>query len=782
MATRRTGASLEVEHAIRVEKPTLARLQLDGTRHAPGGGARRKVTGMSANLAGRAGRWSSAHWKRAAFGWLLVVVLAFAVGKLVGVQQMKDWAIANGDSRRAEQILDQGNFNLPARESVLVQSRTLTVDQPAFASAVAVVVQTLSRQPNVTNIVSPSRNRQAGLVSRDRHSVLVQFDVKGKADAAKDKIAPILAAVETAQDANPSLIVEEFGQASADHQLDKRFERDMRHAGFASIGLTLVILVVAFGALVAAGLPVLLAISAVLAATGLNALASHLVPTDQQTLSAVILMIGMAVGIDYSLFYLRREREERYGGRTAHDALLRAAQTSGQAVLVSGGTVLIAMAGMFVSGNSLFATIGLGTMIVVLAAMIGSLTVLPALLHRLGDKVDVLHVPFIRGRSRDDGVWSRIVGGVLRRPVLALLLSAGGLFLLAVPSFGMHTKLPNLTDLPHDLKIVRTYERIQQAFPGSQTPAVVVVKAPNVETQQMRRAYELFRERALATGEFFAPFTVTVNPAHTVARIDFAIAGNGDNAASVAALHTLRDTVIPPIARTLPDTEVAVTGVTAGTYDFNHQMRARLPYVFLFVLGLAFALLLLTFRSLVIAATAVALNLLSVGAAYGILVGVFQNGWLANVFGFQTNGAIVSWLPLFLFVVLFGLSMDYHVFILSRIKELHDEGLSTDEAIRLSITRTAGTVTSAAIIMVAVFGLFASLSLIMMQQMGFGLAVAVLLDATVVRAVLVPATMKLLGDWNWYLPQSLEWLPRLSVEGPTEGGARHRTPPPLPGT
>ena len=349
---------------------------------------------------------------------------------------------------------------------------------------------------------------------------------------------------------------------------------------------------------------------------------------------------------------------------------------------------------------------------------------------------------------------------MLRRPLLALLLSGGALFICALPALQMHTKLPNLTDLPHDLKIVRTYERIQQAFPGSQTPAVVVVKAPKVDTPQMTRAYALFRARALATGELYAPFTVLLNPDRTVARIDFAIAGNGDDAASIAALHTLRDTVIPPIAATLPDTEVAVTGVTAGTYDFNHQMRARLPYVFVFVLGLAFVLLLLTFRSLVIAATAVALNLLSVGAAYGILVAVFQHGWGAGVLGFQTNGAVVSWLPLFLFVVLFGLSMDYHVFILSRVKELHDQGVTTDESIRLAVTRTAGTVTSAAIIMVAVFGLFATLSLIMMQQMGFSLAVAVLLDATVVRAVLAPSTMKLLGEWNWYLPTWLEWLPR----------------------
>jgi RND superfamily putative drug exporter len=378
--------------------------------------------------------------------------------------------------------------------------------------------------------------------------------------------------------------------------------------------------------------------------------------------------------------------------------------------------------------------------------------VLPAVLHRLGDRVDCGRIPLFRGRPRDDGAWSRIIGGVLRRPVLWGGLSAALLLTLALPAVGMHTKLPNYTDLPKDLTIVRTFERIQKAFPGSQTPVVVVVKAPTVDTPRMRRAYATFRTRAVATGEFFAPFTLTVNPLGTVARIDFSIAGNGDDTKSIAALHTLRDTVIPPLVAGLPQTQVYVTGVTAGTYDFNAQMRNRLPYVFLFVLGLAFALLLWTFRSLVIAATAVVLNLLSVGAAYGLLVAVFQHGWLAGPLGFQTNGSIVSWLPLFLFVVLFGLSMDYHVFILSRITELHDTGETTEEAVRLGITRTAGTVTSAAIIMVAVFGVFATLSILQFQQMGFGLAVAVLIDATIIRAVLVPAVMKLLGEWNWYLP------------------------------
>jgi RND superfamily putative drug exporter len=727
------------------------------------------------NLAGRAGRWSAGHWKTATFGWLGFALAAMALGSAVGANQLKPWAFANGESRHAEQVLDRGNFRLPARESVLVQSRSAVVTDPVFVSAVAGVVQTLSLQRDAINIVSPINRPNAGLISRDRHSALVQFDVRGKAENAKNRIAPILAAIDGVQAGNPGAVIEEFGQASADHQLDKRFSKDMGRAEITSLPVTLSILLVAFGSLVAAGLPVLLAFSAVLAATGLNLLISHVVPTDEQTVSSIILMIGLAVGIDYSIFYLRREREERDKGLSPHAALSTTARTSGQAVLVSGATVLIAMAGMFVSGNQLFTTIALGTMLVVMCAMIGSLTVLPALLHRLGDKVDWGRIPIFHGRPRDDGAWGRLIGAVLRRPVVAVVVPTALLLLLAVPAFSMQTKLPNLTDLPQDLKIIQTYERIQQAFPGSQTPAVVVVRAPNVTTPQIQKAYALFRRRAVATGQFFSPFTVTVNPDRTVARIDFAIAGNGTDAKSTAALHTLRDKLIPPIAGTLPEVDVAVTGTTAGTYDFNHQMSHRLPYVFLFVLGLAFILLLMTFRSLVIAAKAIALNLLSVGAAYGILVAVFQDGWLSRLFGFQTNGAIVSWLPLFLFVVLFGLSMDYHVFIVSRIKELHDAGASNDDAIRLALARTAGTVTSAAIIMVAVFGLFASLSLIMMQQMGFGLAVAVLIDATVIRAFLLPAAMKLLGEWNWYLPSWLEWLPSLSPEGMAE--PRKPTPP-----
>jgi RND superfamily putative drug exporter len=683
---------------------------------------------------------------------------------------------ASGETAKAEAMLSSAGFNSPATESVLVQSRTATIADPAFSSAVASVVQTLSGLHDVINIQNPLDPNQNGLQSKDGHSALIQFDVRGKADDSDTKVQPMLDAVEKAQAGNPSFVIEEFGQASANHVLSEAFNQDLKRAEYTSLPLTLIILLLAFGALVAAGLPVLLAFTAVLAATGLNAILSHVVHTSDATTS-VILMIGLAVGVDYSLFYLKREREERQSGQSPHNALLRTARTSGQAVLISGATVLIAMAGMMFAGSAIFTTIGIGTMIVVAAAMVASLTVLPALMHRLGDKVNAGKIPFLGRHPGEDRFWNTVVGAVLRRPVISMVASTALLIALAIPALSLHTKLPSFTDLPHSLKIVRTYDRMQAAFPGAQTPAELVVRADNVTTPAYTQAYQQFRDRALATGELYRPFHVFVSPDKTVARIEFSIAGTGDDKASLHALDTLRHDVIPPVAGSLPDAEYAVTGVTAGTHDFNERMKSRLPIVFAFVLGLAFVLLLLTFRSIVIPIKAVILNLLSVGAAYGILVSVFQHSWAEGLLGFESNHSIASWLPLFLFVVLFGLSMDYHVFILSRVKELHDAGESTEDAVRHAITRTAGTVTSAALIMVGVFGLFATVREIDIKQMGFGLAIAVLIDATIIRAVLLPSAMKLLGEWNWYLPAWLEWLPTLSPEGGPEPEETPEAPP-----
>jgi uncharacterized membrane protein YdfJ with MMPL/SSD domain len=436
-------------------------------------------------------------------------------------------------------------------------------------------------------------------------------------------------------------------------------------------------------------------------------------------------------------------------------------------------------------------------MIVVFSAMVGSLTVLPALLGKLGDRVErgvvavaaagVLRAlrrvgaqparlvrlrerqTFLRrakGDRAESRLWAAALRPVLRFPALSVALAVALLVVLALPARSIHTKLLSFTDLPRSIPIVQTYIKIQHAFPGAQTPAQVVVAAPNVTAPRVQRAVGALERRALATGQMFEPIRQFVNPAHTVVRVEVPLAGNGDNAASNAALRTLRNDVLPATIGRVAGTTYAVTGETAGTHDFNQTMKGRFPLVFGFVLGLAFLLLLVTFRSIVAPLTAIALNLLSVGAAYRVLVWIFQDGHLQGLLGFHSNGAIVTWLPLFLFTVLFGLSMDYHVFIVSRIKELVDRGEPSDEAVAHGIRRTASTVTSAAAVMVAVFAIFASLRTLDIKQLGVGLAVAVLLDATIIQGVLLPATMKLLGRWNWYLPRSLGWLPCVSPEAP----------------
>jgi RND superfamily putative drug exporter len=427
--------------------------------------------------------------------------------------------------------------------------------------------------------------------------------------------------------------------------------------------------------------------------------------------------------------------------------------------------VLIAMAGMLFTGNPIFTSIAVGAMLMVAVALIGSLSILPALLSRLGDRVNKGRLPFLGRRTHTESrVWSAVLNAVLRRPLLSAAVSGGALLALALPTLSLHTQLPSFTDLPKSIGIVRTYDSIQANFPGAQTPAVVVVKAPDVTSPGVSSAIRELERRALASGQVEQPVFSQVNPDRTVATVSLPLVGNGDNGTSVQALQLLRGTLIPETLGAVDGVDTAVTGETAGTHDFNEQMKSHAPLVFGFVLLLCFLLLLVTFRSIVIPIKAVLLNLLSVGAAYGLLVLVFQHTWAEGLLGFHSNGAIASWLPLFMFVILFGLSMDYHVFILSRVKELVDDGMPTEEAVATGIKRTASTVTSAAVVMVAVFAIFVTLSTLDIKQMGFGLAAAILIDSTIVRAVLLPSVMKLLGDWNWYLPAWLQWLPGLSVE------------------
>ncbi len=420
-------------------------------------------------------------------------------------------------------------------------------------------------------------------------------------------------------------------------------------------------------------------------------------------------------------------------------------------------------------------------MIVVAVAMIGSLTVVPALLASLGDRVERGRIPLLGKRlvrRREEGrggrAWSAIVDASLRRPLLAAALSGGLLVTLAIPAFSMHTALPGTDDLPRDLEVMQVYDRMQTAFPGGEIPAVVVVRARDVQAAPVRAAISDLERRALASGRFEGSADVEVSGSRRVAIVALPIEGDGTDARSSAALDVLRGELLPATLDRVPGVATDVTGMTAGTRDFNDLMKARAPLVFAFVLGFAFLLLLVTFRSLVVPVKAIVLNLLSVGAAYGVLVWGFQYGKFEGPLGFESSGAIASWLPMFLFVILFGLSMDYHVFILSRVRELVDRGWATGDAVREGVVSTAGTVTSAALVMVAVFAVFATLGQLEMKQMGVGLATAILIDATLVRGVLLPASMQLLSERNWYLPRWLQWLRRVSWEAGVASGSQAR--------
>jgi RND superfamily putative drug exporter len=711
------------------------------------------------NLTARAARWSAAHWQTATFGWLAFVLVAFALGSAVGTKQVDQTAPGPGESGRMQKILDDG-FKQPVVENVLIQNRSARVGDPRFETAIRDVAARVSRVAVVQSV-------HWGPTSTEGHSALVEFAIRGDRNKAADKIQPVLGSVAATQRAHPGFVIDEFGLTSAMKGTDTAFGNDLGKAGQLSLPITLIILLLTFGALVAAGIPLILGLTAVFATFGLMALPSHLVPVAIQAY-AMVLLIGLAVGVDYSMFYLKRARQERAAGRSTEAALEIAAATSGRSVLISGVTVMTAMAGMFMTGDQTFASLAFATILVVAVAVLGSLTVLPAVLSRLGDKVDRLRIPLLDRRRRsahEGGIWGAIVDRVLRRPALSAALAAGLLLALAAPALQLHLAPQGTESFPHSLQVVKNYKRMQQAFPGTALPADVVVKAPDVTAPAVHAAIARLERRALASGRAFNPITVAVNRDRTVADITIPIAGNGTDAASNTAFHLLRDSIVPKTVGAVPNTESGVTGQTAQWLDSAAKLKSDLGPVVAFVLLLAFALMLLAFRSIVVAVKAIVLNLLSVAAAYGVLVLVFQHGIGKNLVGASTANGIEVVVPLLLFVILFGLSMDYHVFIISRIRETYDRGTTMDEAIAHGIKSTAGVVTSAAIVMVCVFSIFAALSTPFFKQFGIGLAAAILIDATIVRAVLLPATMKLLGNWNWYLPHWLEWLPNLSTDG-----------------
>src|SRR5580658_8988516 len=717
--------------------------------------------------------WSARHRAIALVGWLAMVAGALLAGHFYGTASLPQYD--PGQSGVAERMLTQLHVVTPPSESVLIQSRTPGPERtfaadPRVRLAARQVVTALKDLPAAaTNIESPFGRDGKALIAPSGVGVLSSFVVAGPNDNADSTVLEALHAVAVIQAEHPSLIVAEAGGASLDRAANAMLGQDFHQAETTSVPLTLLLLLLVFGALIAAAIPVLLAGTAVMTAVSLLAIPSRWLPIGQGT-SEVVLIIGMAVGIDYTLFYLRREREERAAGASFHDALRTAAATSGRAIVVSGLTVMISLAGLLFTGIEMFTGFAIGTMTVVGVAVVGSVTALPALLSLLGPWADRGRIPFLgKARTRGDRsrLWGALVTKVVRRPLIWGGLAIVALGALAVPALGMRLGTPNI-DLPTNLPIVRTLALIQRDFPGGQAPAQVVVTGSGVQSQAMVRAVAKLKAEVKPGHPIDAPISALPVDAGRgellTVPLDGASAASNSGATATRSLLALRDEILPDTLGQVPDISFAVTGDTANAYDYSATLRSAAPLVFGLVAALAFVLLLFAFRSITIPLVSIGLNLFSVGAAYGLITIIFQQGHFEGLLGFTAFGGIMDWVPLFMFVFLFGLSMDYHVFILSRIKEIRDRGESTRQAIVGGISTGAGVVTSAAVIMVAVFSIFASLSTIDLKMIGVGLAFAVFVDATVVRGICVPAALALLGERSWYLPRWLRWLPEAKGE------------------
>jgi RND superfamily putative drug exporter len=726
--------------------------------------------------------WSARHRKSAVLGWFALVAVVFVAGQLIGTKNLP--SNDAGQAGQAEASLQQLNVTTPPAENVLIRSGHGTFgSDPAMRSAVRQVVSALRGLPgSAEDIASPLGAGGAGLVSADGHSALVTFKVPGPAANMDTAVAPAQRAVAAVQAGHRGLRVAEAGDASADREVGAVLGRDFRKAELTSVPITLVLLLVVFGALIAAGIPLLLAATAVMTAISLLAIPSHWLPVGaSSSVAEVVLIIGMAVGIDYSLFYLRREREERASGASRSEALRIAASTSGRAIVVSGLTVMTALAGLFLTGYSVFTGMAIGTIVVVGVAVAGSLTVLPALLSWLGRWADRGRVPFLgrrRTAARPSRLWSALVRRVVRHPAAWGGVAALAMLALAAPALGMRIGQPPDGGFPASVPIVATMNQISHDFPQTPGPAQVVVTGQVSGNPRLSQAVAALRAGASAHGPVLAPVTASPVAGGRALLIDVPLAGNGTDQVSARALLTLRDRLLPATLGTVPGVSYAVTGETASNHDDIAALHSRTPLVLAVVAVLAFCLLLAAFRSVAIPLVSVGLNLLSVGAAYGLITLVFQGGRLEGLLGYTGYGAIVPWIPLFMFVFLFGLSMDYHVFILSRIRELRGKGRSTPDAIVGGIASSAGVVTSAAVIMMAVFSILATLSVIQLKILGVGLAAAVLIDATVVRGILTPAALALLGERSWYLPRWLAWLPgRAAAAEASPAPAAQETPP-----
>jgi putative drug exporter of the RND superfamily len=723
---------------------------------------------MKSTLLQRIALASARHPRRTIGAWVAAMLIAFvAIGTLLGGALTTEGKPTNNpQSQRAKDVREAA---FPAASSagitdiVDIRSSRYTVDSSRFRTLVHTLAGEVSDAKDVKGVRTYLTTRDPSLVSKDRHATTLQLAMP---DESSSGIDDVISAVRRA-DASPAFAVTVTGQRTVNHDFNKLSEDDLR-SGELEFGLpaALIILLLVFGTVVAGLVPLLIALPSIIVALSFVAVLGHVFSLSVFTINMLTGM-GLALGIDYALFVVSRFREERGHGREKLDAISASAMTANRAVLFSGTTFVIAMFGMFIVPSSIMRSLAVGAILVGIVSVVASATLLPALLGALGDRVNSLRMPFVGRRSGEadpeSRVWGAVVRSVLRRPVLAAGLSVALLLAFASPIFGLHIGTSGPTLLPTRFEARQGFEALQRDFPGATANPVEIVVAKGARQPGAERALSRLR-LTLASDPHFGAGQIARSPNGEVAMLSVPVRGDPSGDAAVSAVRHLRSTTVPA-AFEATNAEVLVGGTTSENIDYFDSVIGPAPWVIAFVLGLTLVFLTVVFRSLVVAGTAVVLNLLSVSAAYGLLVLVFQDGFGSGLLGFNHVDTIEAWVPLFLFSVLFGLSMDYQVFLLSRIRERYDETGDTTDAVTFGVASTARIITGAALIIVAVFAGFAAGELVMFQQMGFGVAVALLIDATIIRSVLLPAVMHMLGRWNWYLPHWLDWLPRLQVEG-----------------
>ena len=725
--------------------------------------------------------------------WAVVLLGAAAITVMyLGGALSNEQSFTNDpESARATALINQ-TFpgNEQTRELVILRSAELTVDDPQFRDRVqAVTSRVMQLGPDVVlGGIDYTTDASPVLISADRHAALLVFtmakavgkatdDAEALAAAAREGAASTSAAatpgspaaLTTGDSAGFEVLV--TGEASINNDFGATAESDLRTGEIFGVGIALVILVLVFGAVVTAAVPLIMALAAILLAMGITALLGQVMDLSF-FITNMITMIGLAMGTDYSLFVVSRYREERAAGRDKVEAITRAGSTATRSVVFSAMAVILALGGLFLVPSTLFHSMALGAIIAVFTALLAALTLLPALLGALGDRVNALRVPFLHktggAAGRTGGFWDRLTNGVMRRPVVSLIVAGGALALMAGLYFSIDLGSAGVDTLPTDMASRQGFQVLESDFPGASIQPVEITIAADAASPAVAQGIKNLQDILAGDGAFMGAGSTRVSPNGELTVLSLVVLGQPNGKAAQAAVRTLRADYLPAAftgTGLAAGTDVLTTGQTSLVIDYLDTINGATGWVFLFVLGLSFVLLLVVFRSIIVPLKAILMNLLSVGAAYGLMVAVFQKGWGADLLGLQKVDFVEAWVPLFLFAVLFGTSMDYHVFLLSRIRERFDQTGDNRESVAFGLRRTGGIITGAALIMVAVFGGFAAGDLVMFQQLGFGLAVAVLLDATVVRCVLVPAAMRLLGVANWWFPRWLDWLPDLRVEG-----------------